>query len=85
LEQLAVSFDADLQTSVWTSDDDFSAENAPGRRSLKRSQRGKSSPNGLRAVDKPMPAISPIVRIREAFISRYSRSSVYQQINVYRI
>jgi hypothetical protein len=85
LEQLSARFDADSQTSLWTLDDDFSSENARGRRSLKRSQRGKSSLNSLRGVEKPASAISRIVRMRESFISHYSKSSVYQQINVYRI
>jgi hypothetical protein len=85
LEQLSARFDADSQTSLWTLDDGFSSENARGRRSLKRSQRGKSSLNSLRGVEKPAPAVSLIVRVRESVISHYSRSSVYQQINVYRI
>jgi hypothetical protein len=86
LEELSAGFDADSQTSVWTLDGDFSAENALGRRALKRSQRGKSSVKSLPAVDKPTRAISLIVRIREtSFISHYLKSNVYQQINVYRI
>jgi hypothetical protein len=85
LEQLSASIDADSETSLWTLADDFSSENARSRRSLKRSQRGKSSLNSLRAVDKPAPVISLIVQIRESFISHCSKSSVYQQINVYRI
>jgi hypothetical protein len=85
LEQLSTSFGADAQTSFWTLDEGFSSENARGRRFVKRSQRGKSSLNGLRTVDKPAPAISLIVRTRESFISHCSSARVYQQINVYRI
>jgi hypothetical protein len=86
LEQLSASFDADSQASVWTLDNDLSSENARGRRALKRSQRGKSSLKSLPAIDKPARAIFLIVRIREtSFISPLSNSSVYQQINVYRI
>jgi hypothetical protein len=84
-EELSASFDADSQTSLWTLDSDFSSETAR-RRSLKRSQRSKSSSKSLPAVDKAARAISLVVRIREAsFISQSSKSSVYQQINVYRI
>jgi hypothetical protein len=85
LQQLSANLDGDSQTSLWALADDFSSENARGRRSLKRSQRGKSTLNSLRALDKPAPAISLIVQIRESFISHCSKSSVYQQINVYRI
>jgi hypothetical protein len=85
-EQLSAPFDADSQTSLWTLDTDFSCENTSRRRSQKRSQRGKSSLKSLPAVDKPARAISLFVRIREAsFIYHSSKSSVYQQISVYRI
>jgi hypothetical protein len=85
LEQLSARFDADSQESLWTLNDDLSSENARGRRPLKRPQRVKSSFNSLRGVEKTAPAISLIVRVRESLISHYSRSSVYQQISVYRI
>jgi hypothetical protein len=85
-EQFPAPFDADSQTSFWNLDSDFPSENASGRRSLKRTQRGKSSLKSLPAVDKPARAISLFVRKREtSFISHSSKWSVYQQISVYRI
>jgi hypothetical protein len=86
LEELSANFDADSQTFLWTLDDDSSSENTRGRRGLKRLQRGKSSLKSLLAVDKPARVVSLIIRIREtSSIYHFSKSSVYQQINVYRI
>jgi hypothetical protein len=67
------------------SDDDFSSEGVRGRRSVKRLLRGKFMPSSLPAMDKPALTVSLIAGIREPFISPCSTSSVYQQINVYRI
>jgi hypothetical protein len=86
LEEISANFDADAQTSFWTFGHDFSSENAPGRRSLKRSQRGKSSLKSLAAADKPTRVISVIVPIREPWsFFPFSKSSVYKKLSVYRI
>jgi hypothetical protein len=86
LEQLSASLDADSQTSLWALENEFSSENATGRRSVKRSQRGKSSLKSLPAADKAAHALPLIVRMAEAsLIPHSSKSRVYQQINVYRI
>ena len=86
VEELSAGFDADSQTSLWTLDNDSSSENARGRRSMKRSQRGKSSFKSLPAVDKRARAISLIVRITEtSFVPRSPKLSVHQKVNVYRI
>jgi hypothetical protein len=85
LEQLSTSFGADSQTLLWTLDDDFSSKNAPGRRSLKRPQRGKSPLKQLARRGQTSVCEVSYRPDEESFISRYSRSRVYQQINVYRI
>jgi hypothetical protein len=86
LRELSASFDADAQTSLWTFGNDFPSENAPGRRSLKRTQRGKSSLKSLAAVDKPRRVISLILRTGEPWSPfHFSKSSVYKKTNVYRI
>ena len=86
LEELAASFVADSQSFLWSLDDDLSSENARGPRSLKRSQRGKSSFKSLPAVDKPARETFLIAWIKEtSFLLRSPKSSVYQRINVYRI
>jgi hypothetical protein len=86
VEQLAPSFEGESPTSLWTEEKDFSSDSNRGRRVLKRSQRGKSSLKSLPKVDKPPTRIFLIYRIRQkSFASHFSKSSVYQQINVYRI
>jgi hypothetical protein len=80
-EQLSVVLDDDSRTSLWAFDHDFSSDSAFGRRS-QRSHRGKSPLTSLRAVDRPAPAIDSL---SQRFIDPCRRSSVYQQINVYRI
>jgi hypothetical protein len=86
VDQLTPSFEAESQTSLWTDDKDPSIETNRGRRVLKRSQRGKSSPNGLSKVAKPPSKIPLIGRLKQSpFVPHSSKSSVYQQINVYRI
>jgi hypothetical protein len=68
------------------SEDDSSSESAVTRRALKRSQRGKPSLSSLPASNKPVHANSFLIPVRETpFIAHRSKSSVYQQINVYRI
>jgi hypothetical protein len=86
LEQLSASFDFNSQTSIWTVDNDFFAENARGRRALKRVQTGKSSFKTLPAVDKPARETFLIAWMKEtSFSLRSPKLCVYQQINVYRI
>jgi hypothetical protein len=86
LEQISERLGVGSQSSLWTFDDDFSSDNARGRRSLKRPQRGKSSLKSFPVVDKPALVISPLLRIRETpCLPNFSKSSVYQQTNVYRI
>jgi hypothetical protein len=85
-EQLLAAFDADAHASFIVLDGEFSGENARGRRALKRSPRGKSSLKSLPVFHEPARAIALIVRIRETSSGfRLSKSSVYQQIHVYRI
>jgi hypothetical protein len=85
-DEISASFGFASEMSLWTPDDDFSSDNTVGPRSLKRSQRGKSSLKSLAAANKPARTLSVIVRIRETpLISPYSKSSLYQQVNVYRI
>jgi hypothetical protein len=68
------------------SEDEGSSESAVVRRALKRSHRGKPSLSSLPASDRLNYANSPSVPVREtALIAHPSKSSVYQQINVYRI
>jgi hypothetical protein len=85
LDQSAAALDGDSQTSIWSLEQDFFSDDARRRRPLKRSLRSKSSSNILHGMDKPAREISPTVRGRPSFISHPSGSSVYQQINVYRI
>jgi hypothetical protein len=85
-EELSAGFDVDSQASVWTLENDFSSENATGRRSLKRLKRGKSSLKSLPVLEKIPRVVATVIPIGEiSFISHCSKSSVYQQINVYRI
>ena len=85
-EELSAGFDVDSHASIWTLENDFSAENATGRRSLKRLKRGKSSLKSLPALEKTARVASTITAIGEiSFTSHCSKSSVYQQTNVYRI
>jgi hypothetical protein len=86
LETLSAGFDAHSQPSIWAVDHDFSAENARGRRALKRLQTGKSSLKTLPAVGKPARDTFLIAWIKQtSFSLRSPKSSVYQQLNVYRI
>jgi hypothetical protein len=86
VEQLSASFESGKQTSFWTVDNDFSSENARGSRFLKRLQRGKSSVKSLPSVDKPARETFLVAWVREISLVPHSpKSSVYQQINVYRI
>jgi hypothetical protein len=86
VEEPSGGFDLASQASVWSLDNDLSLENATGRRSLKRLKRGKSALKTLPTEGKPAREIPLIVRVREtSFISHFSYSNVYQQINVYRI
>ena len=86
LEELSAGFDVDSHASFWSLENDFSSENATGRRSLKRLKRGKSSLKSLPALEKTARIASTVIPIGEiSFIPHSSKSSVYQQINVYRI
>ena len=94
-----LDFDTGPQTGISTDDQDFSADASPARRHFKRSSRVKSSPKSLPTVKRPHPRswarttqrpalreISPMGWMNEAvFAPRVSKSSVFQQINVYRI
>jgi hypothetical protein len=86
VERIAPGFEAESQTSLWTDDKDPSIETNRGRRVLKRYQRGKSSLKSLPKLDKPPSKGFLFGWTRHAsFVSHVSKSSVYQQINVYRI
>lgn len=85
-EQLAFSFEGESQTALWADERDSSSEANHGRRVLKRSQRGRSSVKSLPKLDKPSAQIFLIGRIWQTSLAPYfSKASVYQQINVYRI
>jgi hypothetical protein len=86
VDQLALSFEGEPHTALWADERDSSSAANHGRRVLKRSQRGRSSVKSLPKVDKSAAQIFFISRIRQiSFAPRLSKSSVYQQISVYRI
>ena len=80
------NFEHDSQTSFWTDDEDSSADANRARRTSKRSPRGKSSLKSLPSLNKPPRAISLADYLSEtSLVPGFSKASVYQQINVYRI
>jgi hypothetical protein len=79
-------FEADLPASFFAIDHDSASDNARGRRSVKRVQRGKSSLKGLPMVIKPAPESLLRDYVTETSLPpRTFKSTVYQQIHVYRI
>jgi hypothetical protein len=95
----ALDFDTGPQAAISTDDQESSADPTRARRHFKRSSRVKSSPKSLPTVKRPHPRswarttqrpalreISPMGWMNEAgFTPRVSKSSVFQQTNVYRI
>jgi hypothetical protein len=79
-------FDYDVQTSFWMDDEDSSADANRTRRISKRSPRGKSPLKSLSSLSSPPRAINLTDFLRETYlVPGFSKASVYQQINVYRI
>jgi len=86
VDELGPSFEGESQASLWTDEKEFSSETNHGRRVLKRSQRGRTPFKTLAKVDKPPSQVFLIGWIRQtSFLPHFFKSSVYQQINVYRI
>jgi hypothetical protein len=86
VDELGPSFEGESQTSLWTDENDFSSETNRGRRVLKRSQRGRTSLKSLPKLNTPPSQVFFIGWIRQTpFLPHFSKSSVYKQINVYRI
>jgi hypothetical protein len=86
VEQLAFSFEAEPHTALWADESESFSEANHGRRVLKRSQRGRSSVKSLPKADKSPAQIFLLGRARPiSFASHPFKSSVYQQISVYRI
>jgi len=84
-EEEAANFDPERQASISTDEKDSSSDANHARRILKRSPRGKSS-KSLPSLNRPPREIALMGWTSEAsFASNFSKSSVYQQINVYRI
>ena len=84
--QLPTSLDAESPTALASVESDFSAEASRGRRSLKRRQKENFSLKSLLTVKTPAREILPAASIKEVLlVPRSAKSSVYQQINVYRI
>jgi hypothetical protein len=82
----APNFDPEPQTSISIDEKDYSSDANHARRPLKRSPRGKSSPKSLPSLNRPPREISLIGWTSETTVAaNFSKSSVYQQINVYRI
>jgi hypothetical protein len=79
-------FEQESQTSFWTGDEQSSPEANRARRISKRSPRGKSPLKSLPTLNTPPRVISLAVHLRETvLVPGFSKASVYQQINVYRI
>jgi hypothetical protein len=79
-------FEQESQTSFWTGDEDSSSEANRARRISKRSPRGKSSLKSLSSLNRPPRAICIADYVSEtSLVPHFSKSSVYQQIKVYRI
>jgi hypothetical protein len=82
----ASDFDPISQTSFSMDDEDSSADANRARRASKRSPRGKSSAKNLPSLNKPPRAISLADYLSEtSVVPGFSKASVYQQINAYRI
>ena len=82
----AVNFEHDSQTSFWADDEESSADANRTRRISKRSARGKSSLKSLPSLNSPLRAISLTDYLKGTYLfPGFSKASVYQQINVYRI
>jgi len=82
----APNFDPKPQTSISIDEKDFASDANHARRLLKRSPRGKSSSKSLPSLNRPPREIALMGWTSEAsFAPNFSKSSVYQQINVYRI
>jgi hypothetical protein len=82
----AAIFEHDSQTSLWTDDEDSSAEANRTRRISKRSPRGKSPLKSLPSLNTAPRPISLTGYLMETYLfPGFSKANVYQQINVYRI
>jgi hypothetical protein len=82
----APNFDPKPQTSISIDEKDSSSDANHARRLLKRSPSGKSSPKNLPSLTRPPREIALVGWTSETTVaSNFSKSSVYQQINVYRI
>jgi hypothetical protein len=82
----AANCDPVSQTSFSMDDEDSSADANRARRTSKRSPRGKSSAKSLPSLNKPPRAMSLADYLSEtSLVPGFSKASVYQQINVYRI
>lgn len=82
----AANFEHDSQTSLWTDEEESSADANRTRRISKRFPRGKSPLKSLSSLNSPPRAISLTDHLKETYLfPGFPKASVYQQINVYRI
>ena len=85
-EEEASNFDPKPQTSISIDEKDFASDANHARRLSKRSPRGKSASKSLPSLNRLPREISLMGWTGEAsFAPNFTKSSVYQQINVYRI